>query len=70
MIKKSYLKGDSAPKEVVLVKLLKFKTIFQGPLKFAIHGDSLCQFGNGAVKLKFLAHFNRHNSLSQTFLAE
>ncbi len=43
---------------------------FQGPLKFAIQGASVCQLGKGVVKLKFLAHFNRHNSFSQTFLAE
>jgi hypothetical protein len=43
---------------------------YQGPLKFAIHLASVCQLGKGAVMLKFLAHLTRHNSLSQTFLAE
>jgi hypothetical protein len=43
---------------------------FQGPLKFAIQGASVCQLGKGAVTSKFLAHFTHHNSFSQTFLAE
>ena len=40
------------------------------PLKDAIQGASVSQLGKGRPVLKFLAHFKRHNSLSQTFLAE
>ncbi len=43
---------------------------YRGPLKLAIQEASVCQFGKGNVMLKFLAHFTRDNSLSQTFLAQ